>query len=176
MAMTRPITLRWQEEIVPAGGVQLHVRRVVSPPAPPLLLLHGLGVAGSVWVSFARRLAPHYAAIAPDLRGHGASDQPPEGYAPNAYARDLAALANALHLTALPVLGHSLGALVALALADRRPDLVSALVLVDPPLDASVSSHTVQAVYRLRHEPPGALEAYLAASDPTSGSLLATAL
>ena len=83
MAMTRPITLRWQEEIVPAGGVQLHVRRVVTPPAPPLLLLHGLGVTGSVWVPFARRLAPRYAAVAPDLRGHGASDEPPKATRPS---------------------------------------------------------------------------------------------
>jgi pimeloyl-ACP methyl ester carboxylesterase len=174
--MTDPITLRWQEEPVPAGGVTLHVRRVVTPPAPPLLLLHGLGVAGSVWVPFARRLAPRYAAVAPDLRGHGASDHPPQGYAPSDYARDLAALAATLHLAAMPVLGHSLGALVALALADLRPDLVSALVLVDPPLDAAVSYRTVQDVYRLRHEPPGALESYLQSTDPTSSPLLAAAL
>jgi pimeloyl-ACP methyl ester carboxylesterase len=174
--MNAPIALRWQTEDVPSGEVRLHVRRVVMPTAPPILLLHGLGVTGSVWVPFARRLAPRYAAIAPDLRGHGASDEPPTGYAPADYARDLAHLCDALAITALPVLGHSLGALVALALADQRRDLVTALALVDPPLDPAIPYEDVQQVYRLRHEPVGALEAYLLAADPGGNVPLAEAL
>jgi 3-oxoadipate enol-lactonase len=161
---------------VACGPVRLHVRRVIVPPAPPILLLHGLGATGSVWVPFARRLAPHYAAVAPDLRGHGASDEPPQGYAPADYARDLAGLCDALRITAAPVLGHSLGALVAVALADLRPDLVSAVVLVDPPLDASSPYADVQQVYHLRHGPPGALESYLLAADPGHSAPLAEAL
>src|SRR5947208_11759287 len=107
--------MRWREDSVQGRGVRLHVRRVVDPPAPPVLLLHGLGVGGAVWQSFARRLLPELAAVAPDLRGHGQSDSPPDGYQPLDYARDLATLIEDQALAPLPVVGHSLGALVALA-------------------------------------------------------------
>jgi pimeloyl-ACP methyl ester carboxylesterase len=59
------------------------------------------------------------------------------------------------------VVGQSLGALVALALARRVPERVPALVLVDPPLDAGRPNPDVEVVYRLRHAPPGELERYL---------------
>ena len=58
---------------------------------PPVVLLHGLGVSGSVLQPFARRLLPELAAIVPDLRGHGDSDAPPHGYLPADYAADCAA-------------------------------------------------------------------------------------
>ena len=71
-----------------AGGLFLGQRSVtldVQLRSP----LHGLGVGGSVWQAFARRLLPHLAAVAPDLRGHGQSDAPPAGYEPTDYANDL---------------------------------------------------------------------------------------
>src|SRR5919108_2096642 len=105
--------MRWEEFSAPGRSVQLHVRRVVEPSAPPVLLLHGLGVGGSVWQAFARRLLPQLAAVAPDLRGHAASDAPPSGYEPADYALDLAELIQAELRAPLPVAGHSLGALVA---------------------------------------------------------------
>ena len=147
--------MQWREDSAPGrGGVRLHVRRVVDPAAPPVLLLHGLGVGGSVWQSFARRLLPHLAAVAPDLRGHGQSDAPPSGYAPADYAGDLIELLGDGLETPLPVVGHSLGALVALKLAELRPDLVVWLVLLDPPLDPDLRNAEVADVYALRHAPP----------------------
>src|SRR5438132_13638903 len=127
--------MRWAEESGPGNGVRLHVSRVVDPSASPVLLLHGLGVAGSVFQAFARRLLPYLAAVAPDLRGHGQSDAPRSGYAPADYAQDLESLIEDQLVSPLPVVGHSLGALVGLKLAELRPDLVSWLVLLDPPLD-----------------------------------------
>jgi pimeloyl-ACP methyl ester carboxylesterase len=165
--------MRWQEQLAPGRGIQLHVRRVVDPPAPPILLLHGLGVGGAVWQAFARRLSPHLAAIAPDLRGHGQSDAPPFGYAPRDYAADLAELIEDMVEPPLPVVGHSLGALAGLALAEQRPDLVNKLVLLDPPLDSDLPNGEVPSVYRLRHAPPGELEAYLLSRDPGGGQMLA---
>jgi pimeloyl-ACP methyl ester carboxylesterase len=145
--------------------VRLQVRRVVEPNAPPVVLLHGLGVAGSVWQAFARRLLPYLAAVAPDLRGHGQSEAPPTGYAPADYARDLIVMLedmaqDTVHFALpVPIVGHSLGALVALELAALRPELVSWLVLLDPPLDPSLPNPEVEAVYGLRQAPPGELEA-----------------
>src|SRR5229473_1752202 len=118
--------MQWREETVDGRGARLFVRRVSDPPAPPVLLLHGLGVGGGIWQAFARRLLPHLAAVAPDLRGHGHSDAPPAGYAPADYANDLIGLIEGEEWlqAPVPVVGHSLGALVALTLADLRPDLV----------------------------------------------------
>lgn len=167
--------MRWSEGWVDGQGTRLFVRRVVEPQAPPILLLHGLGVGGSVWQAFARRLVPSFAAIAPDLRGHGQSDAPPGSYTPQDYATDLAALIEAESQPA-PVVGHSLGSLVALALADRAPQRVPWLVLLDPPLDRLRSNPEVEDVARLRRAEPGALEAYLLARNPGGGALLAQIL
>jgi pimeloyl-ACP methyl ester carboxylesterase len=114
-----------------------------------------------VWQAFARRLNPPWQCAAPDLRGHGDSEKPPAGYEPQDYARDIARLINSLGSGAVHVIGHSLGALVALALAAHHPDTVSAAVLLDPPLDASIENPDVAEVYRLRTAPPGELETYL---------------
>src|SRR3979411_1746084 len=114
--------MQWREETVDGHGARLFVRRVVDPPAPPVLLLHGLGVGGSIWQAFARRLLPHLAAVAPDLRGHGHSDAPPSGYSPTDYATDLIALIEAELEPRVPLVGHSLGALVGLKLAALRPE------------------------------------------------------
>jgi pimeloyl-ACP methyl ester carboxylesterase len=168
--------MRWREERGPGRGLQLHIRRVVDPPAPPVLLLHGLGVGGSVFQAFARRLLPHLAAVAPDLRGHGQSDAPAFGYLPADYALDLVELIMDRLDWPLPVVGHSLGALVSLELGHLRPELVSWLVLLDPPLDPDHPSPDIECVYRLRSAPAGELEAYLLQQNPRGGELLADSL
>jgi len=168
--------IRWAET-TSGGDVRLHVRRVVESAAPPVVLLHGLGVGGIIWQAFARRLLPHLAAVAPDLRGHGQSDAPPTGYTPSDYAADLVAMIGDLQLsTPLPVVGHSLGALVALALAEAQPTLVSWLALLDPPLDREHHNPEIPSVYQLRHAPAGELERYLLERNPGGGPLLAQSL
>jgi pimeloyl-ACP methyl ester carboxylesterase len=166
------VAVRWSEGKLGGNGVMLHVRRVVEPVARPILLLHGLGVGGAVWQPFARRLAPPFGAVAPDLRGHGQSDAPSSGYGLGDYAADLAELVE----PGTPVVGHSLGALVAVALAEGWPHLVRWLVLVDPPLDAERRNPDIQRVYELRHAPDAGLEDYLAKINPGGGRLLAESL
>src|SRR5437016_3517712 len=168
--------MEWRAETVDGRGARLFVRRVVDPPAPPVLLLHGLGVGGSIWQSFARRLLPHLAAVAPDLRGHGQSDAPPAGYAPADYANDLIEMVGDRLSPPVPVIGHSLGALVALKMAELRPEVVPWLVLLDPPLDPEIRNTEVESVSRLRHALPGELEAYLLGRNPGGGQLLAQSL
>jgi pimeloyl-ACP methyl ester carboxylesterase len=167
--------MRWQEFTADGRGVRLHVRRVVDPKAPPVLLLHGLGVGGSVWQAFARRLLPHLAAVAPDLRGHADSDAPASGYEPSDYAADLIELLADLE-PPVAVVGHSLGALVGLALAELRPELVRWLAVLDPPLDPQLRNPEVVDVYRLRKAEAGELERYLLQRNPGGGELLAQAL
>jgi pimeloyl-ACP methyl ester carboxylesterase len=173
--------VKWREDTSSGPRVRLHVRRVVAvdPPAQPVLLLHGLGVGGSIWQAFARRLLPELAAVAPDLRGHGQSEAPASGYTPADYANDLIELIEGedwLGEAPVRVVGHSLGALVALSLAELRPDLVRWLVLLDPPLDRELRNPEIGQVYRLRHAGQGELEAYLLERNPGGGQLLAQSL
>lgn len=102
--------------------------------APVLVLLHGMGAAsdGSSWDPVLPLLGTDHRLIVPDLRGHGSSPRPGH-YTIDALAGDVARLLDRLGLTAVTAVGHSLGGLVAIVLAQTRPDLVSALVVEDSP-------------------------------------------
>ncbi|NCV21008.1 MAG: alpha/beta fold hydrolase, partial [Chloroflexi bacterium] len=154
----------------PRTVVRLHLNHFfpTNPSSPPLptetILLHGLGVSGAVWAGFARRFLAR-PVIAPDLRGHGASDPAPlpHQYTPTDYAADVLALLDASGMGEPgTVIGHSLGSLIALAMAKAEASRIKRLILIDPPLDPTISSDVVGEVARLRTVPPGPLEDYLA--------------
>src|SRR5581483_6848702 len=165
----------WTRRREDVGGLTLTVRALGSD-GPPLVLLHGLGVSGAVWQGLGRLLVPAVRLIAPDLRGHGESDKPSAGYLPRDYAGDIAALLAHEASRPLAVLGHSLGAVVAALLAAERPELVSKLVLLDPPFDPGRPREQIYDVERLRHDGAGALEQELMRREPGMGELYAKAL
>jgi pimeloyl-ACP methyl ester carboxylesterase len=115
--------------------------------APPLVLLHGLGGAATNWVDIAPILGRQRRVLVPELPGHGLSTPLP--VVPNlaVFADRLALLAEAEVMLPAAVVGHSLGGVVALRLALRRPDDVSAVVLAAA---AGISSTTRRAKYGLR--------------------------
>ena len=122
----------WQENHVNANGLQLHYWRT-GGDKPPLVLSHGITDNGLCWTRAARELESDYDIIMVDARGHGLSDKPEAGYTADDHADDLAALIEALALEQPRVLGHSMGARTTSTLAHKRPDLVSRIVLEDPP-------------------------------------------
>ena len=82
-----------------------------------------------------RALGDGVRALVLDARGRGLSDRAPDGdYSLGAYVADAAAVIRALGLERPAVLGHSMGARVAAALAAAQPGLAGPVVLVDPPL------------------------------------------
>ena len=95
-----------------------------------LLAIHGITANGRSWDTVAAHL-PDRRIIAPDLRGRGRSNRLPAPYGLRTHAADLAAVVDADGGGPRTVLGHSMGAFVAVALAGSRPDLVERLVLVD---------------------------------------------
>ncbi|MFG1999441.1 alpha/beta fold hydrolase [Spirillospora sp. NPDC048911] len=100
---------------------------------PPLLLVHGYAADSQDWAwHIAGLTAAGHRVIAPDLRGHGHSSAPATGYSPEDLAADLAALLDHLGLDQVIAVGHSMGGMVASALAVERPGRVRALVCVDP--------------------------------------------
>lgn len=97
-----------------------------------LLLVHGFTCDSHDWSWQLPRLVECFRVIAVDLRGHGRSSAPPSGYSAKDLAADLAALLGQIGAGPVIAVGHSLGGVVVSALAVERPDLVTAVVCVDP--------------------------------------------
>jgi pimeloyl-ACP methyl ester carboxylesterase len=121
-----------EERDVLVDGLRLRVLAWGAPRLPPVVLLHGGSAHAHWWDFVAARLADRYRLLAPHLRGHGDSAHArPAAYAIDDYVRDLEGLAAALGLDRFALVGHSLGAFVALRHAERNPAAVRRLVLVD---------------------------------------------
>lgn len=95
------------------------------------LLIHGSGAYSEIFEPLLDHLPTDVRAIAYDRRGFGASVGPPAGGL-RAHVEDAAALLEALDAAPATIVGSSAGGPLALRLAVARPDLVSALVLIEP--------------------------------------------
>jgi pimeloyl-ACP methyl ester carboxylesterase len=113
----------------------------------PLVLVHGLGGAAVNWVDVAPLLAERHRVLVPDLPGHGGSNPLPAAANLAGFADRVGVLAEREGMLPAAIVGHSLGAVVALRLALRRPEAVSSLVLAAA---AGISSTTRRAKYGLR--------------------------
>jgi pimeloyl-ACP methyl ester carboxylesterase len=122
----------WIEGDVTANGIRLHYART-GGAKPPLVLAHGFSDDGPCWTPVAEILASDYDAIMVDARCHGRSEAPDAPFGTSDQAADLAGFIAALGLEKPIVLGHSMGAATALALAGAYPDLPKAILLEDPP-------------------------------------------
>lgn len=106
-------------------------------PGRPVVLVHGLARTAWSWLPVARRLADRHPVVAPDLRGHGASDAPREGYELERLALDVLTVmagkgwGEAVAGPGAVVAGHGLGAMLAVEMARLEPASVLGLVLVD---------------------------------------------
>ena len=99
---------------------------------PPLLFLHGWCGDRSFFGPQFEYFSATHRVVSVDLPGHGHSPTP-SVYSVEAFATDVAALARRLGVRQVVAFGHSLGAMVALALSQQAPELVSAVVMVNPP-------------------------------------------
>ncbi len=116
-----------EERVAEVKGVRM--RYFVGGSGPPLVLVHGLGGAASNWTELAPLLARRHRLLVPDLPGHGRSTALPAVSGLEPYADRVALVAEREGMLPAPVVGHSLGGMVVLRLALRRPDDVKAIVL-----------------------------------------------
>jgi pimeloyl-ACP methyl ester carboxylesterase len=118
-----------QARFVELNGVTHHYIELGPTEGEPLVLVHGWDCSAYWWHHVLNPLAKAgYRVIAYDLKGHGFSDIDPRGdYTVEGFSADLAALGDALELSAQHVAAFSLGAFVALHHAARRPERVRSL-------------------------------------------------
>jgi pimeloyl-ACP methyl ester carboxylesterase len=122
------------------GDLELHVDVDGPADAPPVLLLHGITSSTLSWEWLVPSLKADYRVIRLDFRGHGKSDRAPGAYSMQGYVTDAIAACEQVAGRATAVVGHSLGGATAAALAQQRPEIVTAVVLEDPPLYAADAS------------------------------------
>ncbi len=122
----------WQSGDVETNGVRLHYTRT-GGDKPALVMAHGVTDSGLCWAPVAQALAADYDVVMVDARAHGLSQETEGGFDPATQAADLAGVITGLGLSKPAVLGHSMGAATALALAGTYPDLPGAILLEDPP-------------------------------------------
>ena len=120
------------ERIPVAEGVSLHA--VVWPEGSgrPFLLVHGLSSNCRTWEAVARLLHEQGHPVATvDLRGHGQSDKPDDGYDFTTLTADLVAVIVALRFERPVVAGQSTGGNLAVELGHRHPELLAGVAGVD---------------------------------------------
>src|SRR5215813_10208178 len=89
-----PKTFRARQ--IAANGTKLYVR--VGGRGPAVVLLHGYGETGDMWVPLAEDLARDHTVVVPDLRGMGLSAKPAGGYDKKTQGGDVAGILDALKI------------------------------------------------------------------------------
>jgi flavin reductase (DIM6/NTAB) family NADH-FMN oxidoreductase RutF/pimeloyl-ACP methyl ester carboxylesterase len=97
----------------------------------PVVLIHGVGLQGTIWKPQIEALKASHDVIAVDMPGHGGSSLPPANATLSHYADAVLALLDALKVGRAHLVGHSMGALVAIEFALAHPDRVASLVAMN---------------------------------------------
>ncbi len=153
---------------LPHAGLTLYIYDAGDKHASPILLIHGLGDEADTWRHLILPLAATHRVIALDLPGFGRSDKPNVAYTIPFFQNTLIELLDTLAIQSAMLVGHSLGAIMAHAIALNHPARVNRLVLVGGALVASVQKINLVALLflipglgewlynRLRNDPQAA--------------------
>lgn len=119
---------------VRANGIRQHYLRF-GGKGPALILVPGIASPAAMWAFVAARICEHFDVYVLDVRGRGLSEAGDHlDYGLNACAQDIIALAEQLGLKDYMIVGHSMGARIAVRAARGEPAGLARIVLVDPPV------------------------------------------
>jgi len=121
-----------QLSTIKADGRSMRIGRAGAGEGPPVVLIHGYASDLNSWAFNIPALAAQRAVLALDLPGHGASDKDVGGGSLAELIQAVAALLDAEGIARAHLVGHSLGAAVALVLAAERPGFAASLTLIAP--------------------------------------------
>jgi pimeloyl-ACP methyl ester carboxylesterase len=127
-------------------GVELHVEPPVGD-GPLLVLVHGGWTDHATWAAVVGPLARSFRVVRYDRRGHSRSERGPALPTRRRHEDDLAALVERLGSGPAHLVGTSYGAVIALALAGRRPELVRSVVAHEPPVLGLVPVPAVERLF-----------------------------
>ena len=119
-------------EEIKADGATIYVR--VGGKGPAVVMLHGFGDTGDMWVPVAKALSSRRTIIVPDLRGMGLSSHPEGGYDKKTQAGDIARVLDKLKIQKSDLVTHDIGNMVGYAFAAQFPARVTRWVIIDAPL------------------------------------------
>lgn len=111
----------------------------------PILFIHGVSADSETFGPVAEALAKEHKVVLYDLRGHGRSEDPEEGYDLATMVEDLRGLIRSQGFSRVRLVGHSAGAKIAMLLATQSPELVSALVIEDSGISALSANFSAEA-------------------------------
>jgi pimeloyl-ACP methyl ester carboxylesterase len=131
-AQEPPYPAGFRVEDIKVRGVTIHAR--IGGNGPAIVLIHGFGESGDMWAPLATRLVRNHTVIVPDLRGMGRSSKPLAGFSKMNQAADIAELMDTLHVARSDVVAHDIGNMVAFAFAEKYPERVAKLVVIDAPI------------------------------------------
>src|SRR3954463_13423426 len=133
------LSVNAMETFVATGGRDFDLSQ------PAIVLLHGAGFDHTTWALHSRWFAHHgFGVLAPDLPGHGRSSGTPLSSIAE-MADWTAALLDAVGAAKARLVGHSMGSLIALETAARRPEKFSALDRIGPAATMTVGPDLLKA-------------------------------
>ncbi len=123
----------------------------------PVVFVHGFSCDSHDWSWQLPHFTLTHRVIAVDLRGHGRSSAPESGYELLSLAADVAEVVELVGCGPVTAIGHSLGGAIVATLAVERPDLVRAVVAIDPGhlLPDALASMLAGAMTAYESEDPG---------------------
>ncbi|NHI94011.1 MAG: alpha/beta hydrolase [Candidatus Lokiarchaeota archaeon] len=122
-----------REEYIHTNGINLHT--IISGSGKALVLLHGFPDFWYGWKNLIPELQKDFQLIIPDLRGYNTSDKPEgiQNYKIEILIEDVRGICEALKLDKIYLAGHDWGGIISWVLAERYPELVEKLIILNAP-------------------------------------------
>ncbi len=133
-AATASATAAAPGSLTQVAGIRVRlVRRGAAqhPADLPIVVLHGWGAHLEAIEPIVAPLATETEVLALDLPGFGESEEPPQPWSSEDYARFVGSLLEEAGISRCHLIGHSRGGAIAICLAAQRPELVGRLILCD---------------------------------------------
>ncbi len=116
-------------ETLEVDGIEMYYE--IIGEGEPLILLHAWSQSGQTWSGVSDDFAKHFQVIIPDLRGHGATDNPSREYfTMKQVALDVYALLDHLKIDSFRAMGISMGGITLLHMATQQPNRIDSMVLI----------------------------------------------
>lgn len=121
------------ESFIEVSGIKLHT--MIFGSGRPIILLHGFPDFWYGWKNVIMGLKDQFKVIVPDLRGYNLSDKPDdvEDYKLDLLIQDIKQLAQKLEIPKFTLIGHDWGGTISWALAEKHPELVEKLIIINSP-------------------------------------------